>query len=298
MGLAPKCICYSPSGDKLAVGCAHGVVCILDPVTLAELATVNHRASDIVDIKFCPDGCSLAVASNTSIDLYELQPSVLKRTGVCKSNSSILRIDWSSNGQNIRSMSATTELTYWCIIGSPSATGYPSADSVEIEEHEWHTMTCMHSSCVPAVPASEGALLEVQCCSAANSTSIIAAGVTSQVRLFNYPCAQKERGHNAQQGHISGAARIQWSHDDAHLVTVGSSDLSVFQWKLVPKDCQPQNLEGNLTTVSSEHIAFASRVDAATHIQRQFRHHLVHKEIAALDNRRKWLLASLQSSSS
>ena len=56
------------------------------------------------------------------------------------------------------------------------------------------------------------------------------------MRLFRYPCAQKSVSLHCSHHHVAHVARVAFTADDGHLVTVGKQDRSIIVWKIAQKN--------------------------------------------------------------
>jgi hypothetical protein len=120
-----------------------------------------------------------------------------------------------------------------------------------------------------------------------------AGGPSANISLFALPCVDQSRAFAkvADRCHNATVSRINWSCDDEVVLSIGGSDLVVCQWRHGRK---PRKPDGNATTESVDNIVFEGRVAAATRIQTTYRQYVVKRELRALDDRRAFLMASLQ----
>ena len=123
---------FSPRGAKIVVGLGgrlgaksatgehDGTILLLNAETLVEEARVTDSKKWISDVKFSPDGSTIAVASHDShIYLYDVEKCggaawglTLRATCVGHS-SAVLHVDFSRDGASIQSNSSGYELLYW-----------------------------------------------------------------------------------------------------------------------------------------------------------------------------------------
>jgi microtubule-associated protein-like 6 len=293
---ASRCAAYTPDGLWFAVGCTDGSVHVLNSSTLAEVALAKYRTAGINEVKFSPDGSTLAVACHITIDMYSVEEGSgnLKRKGVCKGHEgSVSHFDWSADGKHMQSTSVTGELLFWDILESPPPSGHPLIKPSKVCDADWRSISCVLGWSVQGIMPADGSVTDIHCCEAAHGGSVIAAGVFTDVRLFHYPCVYETFETSRHRAHGKNAINIRWSCDDEYVVSTGGADLTICQWRHVETPKHAETLDGNTNTVSAEHIAFEGRVEAAIYIQRSYRRHKVHKELAELADRRAWLLRTL-----
>ena len=60
--LRPRCVTYEPNANYIAIGFTSGIVKVLDPSTLEDVATFKNAKEPIVDISFSPLGDMFATA--------------------------------------------------------------------------------------------------------------------------------------------------------------------------------------------------------------------------------------------
>lgn len=69
---------------------------------------------------------------------------------------------------------------------------------------------------------------------------VIYADDLGLVRMMNYPAVVEKVPEEANclrfQGHASFVPSVRWLADDRHIISVGGSDCSLFQWEVVRND--------------------------------------------------------------
>jgi microtubule-associated protein-like 6 len=295
-----RCAQYSPDGSVIAVGSVDGSLYMLNAVSLALLTdNVKVRKAAVTDMKFAPDGRTLAVASDTMVDLYSTdnvhEASTFKRSGVCKGhNAEILHLDWAQDCTVLRTCS-DNELVFWdvgVLPPSPESAAQLDPQSERCSDAEWATNSCQLGWAVQGAVPESGDASDLTCCASTHSASVIAVGgASASVSLFAFPCVDKLcEARVSARAHGESVANMRWSCSDDVLLSVGGADLSICQWRHGKK---PRKPDGNTTTESTDQIEFEGRVDAAKRIQRAFRQRKVRQELRELEDRRQFLMASL-----
>ena len=231
---------YSPDGQRIVVGLGGkvaskklghqkktGAFVVLNEADL----TIIHEARDskrwISDVKFSPDGLTLAVGSNdNAIYLYNVDDFASK--GKCKGHKGPLtNIDFSADNQCIQTNSANNELLFW-----NANTGEQFKHPSTMKDIEWWTQTCVLGWTVQGVWPAKYDGTEVLTVDKSYSGDVLASGDNfGRVRLTRYPPACKDANYNECRGHCSPVAKARFSSDDKHLVTIGRDDRCIFQWR-------------------------------------------------------------------
>ena len=110
-----RALAYCPQNGHVAVAHNDGTVTIRAGVTDLEnvVATKNDSREWIEDMEYSPDGAKLAVGSHDN-KIYVYSTSDYSLIGKCtKHNSFIVSVDWSSDGQYIRSVCGAYELLFF-----------------------------------------------------------------------------------------------------------------------------------------------------------------------------------------
>ncbi|GLE07932.1 hypothetical protein PINS_up018761 [Pythium insidiosum] len=195
---------YSPDGAMLAVGLGgDNGVRRKGKAHAKEGAIVVLRADDgkpvfedrpakewISDIKFSPNGSTLAVGSHdNAIHLYSSSSGgdFKKRKPFAKHNSYITHFDFSSDSKQLQSNCGAYELLF-CDVSSGEQLRSASA----LKDVAWATWTCTLGWPVQGIwpECADGTDVNAVCASA--SRTLLATGDDSgRVKMFRYPCTIK-----------------------------------------------------------------------------------------------------------
>lgn len=53
------------------------------------------------------------------------------------------------------------------------------------------------------------------------------------VKIFNYPCLQKDAQAAKHRGHVKEVGKVRWSCDGRHIISVGKHDRAIMIWKVI-----------------------------------------------------------------
>jgi len=224
---------YSPDGGMIAVGFGAGKgadsgFCVVDAVTLEVIFEGQDSTEWIQDIKFSPDGATLAVCSRDSmIYLYDVQSDWAKKA-VCKGHSRfVTHVDFSADSKNMQSTCGAYELLFWdCVTGAQKPSG-----AADLKDSAWSTWTCPLGWPVQGIWPSQNDGTEFNAVDRShNGKLLVAADDFGRLQLYNYPCVTSGCGSDTYFGHSSHITNCRWTSDDQHVITTGGNDRSIFQW--------------------------------------------------------------------
>ena len=230
---------YSPDGKMIAVGYggqrsegedsdADGGFCIITSETLQVVFEGQDTKEWIQDVKFSPDGATLAVCSrDCKIYLYDVNADFAKKA-VCKGHSShITHVDFTADGRKLQSTSGAYELLFW---DSTNGAQMPQGAS-DLKDSTWATWTCPLGWPVQGIWPSTADGTEYNAVHRSHKGDlVVAADDYGRLKLFNYPCVTPGCGSDAYYGHSSHVTNCRWTNDDSHVITTGGTDRAVFQW--------------------------------------------------------------------
>ena len=114
-----RAVSINPSSGHVAVGHNDGTLTIrsgtgLDHLNLDQIIHTNNNSKEWIEvIRYSPDGTKLAVGSHDN-NIYIYSAGNYKLLGKCsKHNSFIVCLDWSIDGQYIRSVCGAHELLFF-----------------------------------------------------------------------------------------------------------------------------------------------------------------------------------------
>jgi microtubule-associated protein-like 6 len=248
LGVMARACAYDPRGDVIAVGFGgrvgtgkqkqDGLVRLYTNSNLRQLCEVSDAKQWISDIKFSPDGRTLAVGShNNSIYLYrvnisgsgdQMTGSLTLKTKFSKHNSYITHFDFSTDGRFLQSNCGAYELLF-----SDTSSGKQITSASELKDVKWASWTCTLGWPVQGIwpPLADGT--DINAVDRSHSGHLLATvDDFGKVNLCRYPCLPNAKS-TSYFGHSSHVMNVRWSRGDQYLISVGGNDKCVFQWKHV-----------------------------------------------------------------
>ncbi|XP_011697899.1 PREDICTED: echinoderm microtubule-associated protein-like 2 isoform X6 [Wasmannia auropunctata] len=238
IGEQAQSITFSPDGNIIVVGCVSGKWLAIDSET-RELYTHHSDGSEPMQVvQFSPDGSLLALGSRDNyIYIYQVNEDATKysRVGRCMPkrirrhgghSSFITHLDWSVDGQYLRSNSGDYELLYW----NPGVCRQIPQSSM-LRNVDWATHTCVISFETIGIWPEGADGTDVNNCTRSGDGKLLATGDDfGKVKLFSHPACQPKSLYHSYGGHSSHVTNVSFLQDDSRLVSTGGADTSVLQW--------------------------------------------------------------------
>ncbi|KAL0123579.1 hypothetical protein PUN28_005827 [Cardiocondyla obscurior] len=230
IGEQAQSIAFSPDGNIIVVGCVSGKWLAIDSET-RELYTHHSDGSEPIQVvQFSPDGSLLALGSRDNyIYIYQVNEDATKysRVGRCMGHSSfITHLDWSVDGQYLRSNSGDYELLYW----NPGVCRQIPQSSM-LRNVDWASHTCVISFETIGIWPEGADGTDVNNCARSGDGKLLATGDDfGKVKLFSHPACQPKSLYHSYGGHSSHVTNVSFLQDDSRLVSTGGGDTSVLQW--------------------------------------------------------------------
>ncbi|XP_033314740.1 echinoderm microtubule-associated protein-like 2 isoform X10 [Bombus bifarius] len=238
IGEQAQSIGFTPDGNVMVVGCTSGKWLAIDSET-RELYTHHSDGSEPIQVvRFSPDGTLLALGSRDNyIYVYQVNEDAVKysRVGRCMPkrirrrgghSSFITHLDWSMDGQYLRSNSGDYELLYW----NPGVCRQIPQPSM-MRDMDWASHTCVISFETIGIWPEGADGTDVNNCTRSGDSKLLATGDDfGKVKLFSYPACQPKSLCHAYGGHSSHVTNVSFLQDDTRLISTGGSDTSVLQW--------------------------------------------------------------------
>eukprot|EP00949_MAST-11_sp_MAST-11-sp1_P004459 g4459.t1 len=255
-----RAVCFSPDGNYLAVGLGgeipgkdvEGPIGGFKVIQEEDLAIAAEPSPDarswITDIKYSPDGRTLALASmDSNIYLYEVDDGYKLLNTYKKPEGAVTHFDFSvdSTFMRVNDKYSTGDgmLTF-----ADATTGrfIPSAE--ELRDVEWQTNSCTLSWPTRGLhePLDDGSNSVVLSIAHAPSASILASvDSIGYLKLWTYPATSIGAGSKSILAHTSSATGVVWAQNEDTLLTLGGNDRCVKKWVRinVPSDSDAMDYE-------------------------------------------------------
>jgi len=237
-----RCVAYHPNGKKIAVGLGadlgkgkHKKSGTFMVFNASDLDEVIHEGKDskqwLTDIKYSPDGNTLAVASqDNQIYLYDVSNGYMNRGVFSKHNSFITHFDFSADSAFMRSNCGAYELLF-----SDASNGSHMPVASVLRDQKWETNTCVLGWPVQGLwPKAEEVLqTDIHSCDSSKSgTLLVTSDAYGMMTLRKFPCLLQSSSYKTYRGHSLHVRNVRFTAGDKYVISVGGRDRCVFQWEV------------------------------------------------------------------
>ena len=268
LGGMARAVCYSPDGKLIAVGFG-GSVGRGRQKNDGEFAIYNandlqqiHKAKDskewIQDLKFSPDGNTLAVGSHdNNVYFYDKKKSWKLRSKFNKHSSFITHLDFSADSQFLRTNCGAYEMLF-----SDVFTGNQIKSASSLRNTEWDSWSCILGWPVQGIWSGSQNGSDINACVRSNAGQVlVTGGDDGLVKMYQYPCVNKKAGCEDYEGHSSHVTNVRWSLYDEYCLTVGGGDRCIFQWKHEVEEVEGAG-QGKFRRMSTTTAGLVSELEA------------------------------------
>ncbi|XP_052766462.1 echinoderm microtubule-associated protein-like 2 isoform X3 [Mya arenaria] len=233
IGEPAHCCCIHPSLEVAAIGLQTGKWIVIDLNTHDTIHVCNDGKEQEECIQFSPDGKMLAVGNRDNfIYVYEVNEdgTKYKKVGRCSGHSSyVTHIDWSEDGEIIRSNSGDYEVLYWT-----AKTCKQETNKDDVRDRTWATQNCTLSfDCIGVWP-DEADGTDVNNCSISHDKKLlVSADDYGKVNLYEYPSRQPRATGHSYPGHSSHVTMAKFLFDNSRVISTGGRDTTIMQWEVI-----------------------------------------------------------------
>ena len=224
-----RAVAYNPKNQNIAVGHNDGTVTIrASPQKIGEVIKTMRDSQEWIEVMtFSPDGSKLAVGSHDN-NIYVYDTSSYKLLGKCtKHNSFIVSVDWSKDGNFIRSVCGAHELLFF----NGNTYAQDPAGASNTKGTEWATNTAKYGWLVEGIFPSGTDGTHINGVEFSEDGTLIATGDDyGLVNIFRNPCRTGGKPISLR-GHSEHVVRVKFHKNDSYLFSVGGYDQTLMQFK-------------------------------------------------------------------
>jgi microtubule-associated protein-like 6 len=260
MDTASRAVAYSADGKLIAVGFGSGkrVKGKLAPkegafsILRAADMKVMHEGKDsnsaIRVVKFSPDGKTFVVASDdNNIYTYNVKDEYSRRSTIKSHQAPVLFVDFSSESNYIVSVDSSRTV---CFTEVNSGVTIPTPEA--LRDEKWVTATSPYSWAVKGFWASQAPGVVPLTVQKSWGGLLVAAGNNAGgVTVAHNPYPRKA-GFLHSSGHAGRISSLAWVAGDGALLSIGTKDHALLQWKCLYDNTRESGNEGGRSCEESE----------------------------------------------
>ncbi|GMH79548.1 hypothetical protein TrLO_g6248 [Triparma laevis f. longispina] len=228
-------VCFSPGGEWIGIGYCDGYMGVYDSDKLKERVEHHTLTEDIDAIKFSPNGRWLAAGSHDNyIDLFDAEKGFKFKHRFKGHTSFITHIDWSVDSRMLSSNCAASEILYWDVVNRRQLRAKADMPNDPNDPKTWGRMTNIMGFPVMGIWPDFSDGTDVNALHVNEKGDIVVTcDDFGEVKLFNFPCVTEDAAFRAYRGHSSFVNNCSFVCGDSHIISCGSADLTVMQWKFI-----------------------------------------------------------------
>ena len=244
-----RSVCYSPDFNHIAIGLGGepderrgektvegsiGQFKILErkvaedgTMSLEVVFEERHSKQTIYDIKYSPDGESLAVAAGDNIYFYDVEQQYKHTKTFKKHKMPITHFDFSMESDFIISNCQGGDVFF-----ADAHTGGHIPSPAELKDVDWSTWTVCNGWASMGVhtPYKDGSV--VHAVARSHDRNLLAVATSHGiVRVHRYPCYEFNSVGLEYRGHSADIRNLAWTQKDEFLLTAGGGDKCIMQWR-------------------------------------------------------------------
>ncbi|CAF3456731.1 unnamed protein product [Rotaria socialis] len=233
-----RSLAFSSNGNQIAVGYDNGYIEIyqtllkrLEEQRIQPMHTMHDRADRISALAFSPKDKYLAVGcADGSFDLYDIVNQFRNlRFGNHTNTSCVTNIDWTDDEKYVH-FTGEKKLVFIVNMSSLQIVSEDQQDNIR----NWSTFTSLKHREVRGIWNKFAEKTNIVTIDGNEHAGVIAAGDNQGlIKLFRFPSEKRGAHFRKYVGHSSSIASVCFLHDISRLITIGSDDRTIIQWRFL-----------------------------------------------------------------
>lgn len=260
MDTASRAVAYSPDGKLIAVGFGsgkrvkgklapkEGAFVIMRTADMKVMHEAKDSNSAIRVVKFSPDSKTFAVASDdNNIYTYNVKDEYSRRSTIKCHQSPVLFLDFSSESNYLVSVDMSKTV---CFTEVNSGVTIPTPEA--LRDEKWVTTTNPYMWAVKGLWQSQApGVVPVTVQKSWGGLLVAGGNNAGGVTIAHNPYPQKA-GFVQSSGHAGRISSLAWVAGDGALLSIGTKDHSLMQWKCLYDGTRESGDEGGRSCDESE----------------------------------------------
>ncbi|CAF2961159.1 unnamed protein product [Rotaria sp. Silwood2] len=233
-----RSLAFSSNGNQIAVGYDNGYIEIYPTLLTGHeeprvqpIHTIHDRTDRIQSLAFSPKDKYLAVGcADGNFDIYDIGNRFQNLRFRNHGNSlSVTNIDWTDDEKYVHYTGENKEAF---IVKIPSFEIVSNAEKDNIRN--WFTFTSLKHKEVRGIWNKFAETTNIVAIDGNRSEGVIAAGdEQGLIKLFRFSTERRGAHFKKYVGHSSRIADVRFLHDSSRLITIGSDDRTIIQWRFL-----------------------------------------------------------------
>jgi microtubule-associated protein-like 6 len=229
---------FSPDGRLLAIGLGRGGAKATRDgafiVFQVSDLSIMHEGRDsqewVRELSFSPDGRRMTIATqDNQVIVYDTGDGFARSAVITAHQAPVNALDWSDDSLYTMSTDEAKALKF-----ADAQSGVQIPVAAALKDVRWATQTCTLGWAAQGLQPSKVSKESLNTCDRSHKGKLVAVGDNfGRIKLFNAPTYTKGHGYALYRGHSGGLGRLRWTANDTHLISIGSSDRCIFQWKVL-----------------------------------------------------------------
>ncbi|CAF1609867.1 unnamed protein product [Rotaria magnacalcarata] len=233
-----RSLAFSSNGNQIAVGYDNGYIEIyqtllklLEEQRIQPMHTMHDRADRIKSLAFSPKDKYLAVGcADGSFDLYDIVNQFRNlRFGNHTNTLCVTNIDWTDDEKYVH-FTGEKKIVFIVNMSSLQIVSEDQQDNIR----NWSTFRSLKHREVGGIWNKFAEKTNIVTIDGNEHAGVIAAGDDQGlIKLFRFPSEKRGAHFRKYVGHSSSIASVCFLHDTSRLITIGSDDRTIIQWRFL-----------------------------------------------------------------
>jgi len=143
-------------------------------------------------------------------------------------------VDFSTDSRMLMTTCGASEILYWDVVNKKQLRAKADMPNDPNDPVTWGRLTCVLGFPVMGIWPDFADGTDVNAVHVSEKGDIlVSCDDFGEVKLFNFPTVVEDGAFRAYRGHSSFVNNVSFVKGDTHVISCGSADLAVLQWKYI-----------------------------------------------------------------